>query len=135
MKNGNDRPRIQWEDDKTFENDTHVVQVSKLPLRNPKFSISISGKNRDGKPVRFMPVYGDGQGTIVVRPVLADLRELLDSAEAHIQRQLQWAEDERIEADQQRAARDKGRDQKRPGLKELSKRDARRHEKNPSDPT
>ena len=128
MKNGNDRPRTQWEDDKTFENDTHVVQVSKLPLRSPLYSVSISGKNRDGKQVRFMPVYGEGQGMINVRPILADLRELLDSAEAHIQRQLQWAEDERIEESQRRAERDKGQNKKPMGLKELAKRDARRRE-------
>lgn len=125
MKNGNQK-RTAWEDDEVFENETHIVRVSKLSLRSPKFSLSISGKNREGKPMRFMPVYGEGQGIISVRPVLADLRELLDSAEAYIQSQLQLAEDARIDAEIRRAERDKGQNQKRPGLKELSKRDARR---------
>lgn len=126
-----ERPRVNWEDDKIFENETCIVQVSKLPLRYPKYSVSLGAKNRDGKPMRFIPVFKEGQGLVRVRPILADLRELIDQAESYIQWELQKAEDckvddmQRREVDREyRASR--GGPQQRPGLKELSKRDVRR---------
>jgi mRNA-degrading endonuclease toxin of MazEF toxin-antitoxin module len=118
------RPRVEWQEDKTFENDFFIVQVSRLPLRVPKFSVSISAKNFDGRPMRFIPVKAEGQGIVRVRPILADLIELIDTAESYLQKQLQLAEDLRIDEMQQREARSMPNgNQPRPGLKELSKRD------------
>lgn len=123
-------PRAEWQDDRSFENDHFVVHVSKLPLRVPKFSVSISAKSFDGRPMRFIPVKAEGQGIVKVRPILADLIELIDTAENYLQKQLQLAEDIRIDEMQQREAQrmPKG-NQPRPGLKELSKRDREKRQR------
>jgi hypothetical protein len=125
------RPRVNWEVVKFFENQSFLVEISKLPLRYPKFSISISGRNRGGNPGRFIPVTGSASnGVFTVRPILADLRELIDSAENYIQRELQRSEDQRIDDAEARARKNESRGpQQRPGLKELSKRDRQRRQR------
>lgn len=124
------RPRAEWESDRTFENDQFVVQVSKLTMRVPKFSVSISAKSFDGRPMRFIPVKAEGQGIVRVRPILADLLQLIDEAESYLQRQLQLAEDARIDEMQERESRSVPRgNQPRPGLKELSKRDREKRQR------
>jgi hypothetical protein len=123
-------PRAEWETDRSFENDQFVVQVNKLPLKVPKFSVSISAKSSQGRPMRFIPVRSEGQGIVRVRPILADLRELIDAAESYLQKQLQLAEDIKIDEMQQRELRKQPKGQEvRPGLKELSKRDREKRQR------
>jgi hypothetical protein len=121
--------RVDWEECEVFQNDKFIVQVSKLPLRYPLYSLSISAKSpTDGRSLRFIPVKAEGQGIVQVRPVLADLRELLDSAEAYIERKLQYVEDQRIEDMQAREARQTPKGLAQPkGLKAWSKHDKKRN--------
>lgn len=122
-------PKVDWEEAKRLENEDFVVRVNRLPLRFPRFSVSISGKTGDGRDSRFVPVRWEGQGQITVLPIVGKLIPLIEQAQAFIQVELQVAEDRKIDDMQDREThRDQQAErfgpQKRPGLKELSKRDA-----------
>jgi hypothetical protein len=94
---------VQWIVDKQFAADDGLtVQVNKLPLRWPRFSIivGILRVNGDEQSVsRYMPIMsaGRGQGKIVINPIASKLMELLTQAQDYIQSELQRLEDSALE--------------------------------------
>jgi len=110
--NRSNRDRAQWVEDEVFSNEHFVVQVSKLALRRPQFSISISGLTRAGKPVRHIRARYDAcNGKVTLVPIHAALREVLERAEGYIERQLQYAQDHALDEDLRRDAQRKGSSQ------------------------
>lgn len=99
--------RVDWEIVKDFrDSETGLtVQVSKLPLRRPKFNLSI-GVFRDGKLQRFIsPSVHTENAVVKVAANGMKLARLVDEATLYVQEQLQVIEDEEILAKQLREHR------------------------------
>lgn len=88
-----------WIKDRVFENNDYVVVVNKLPLRRPKFSISI-GVRRGERLHNFIPIQttGHGFGKIGVVQFASPLYQMLTEAQEYIQSESQRTEDEEIQA-------------------------------------
>jgi hypothetical protein len=117
---GSGRERVEWVDDKTFEKGDLVVQVRKLPLKRPRFSLGMGSKNHQdpSRTNRFVPLFSHGQGTIQITSVSHDFWELLKDAEDYVQGQLQAAEDAWVANRQTFEQRDidRGKPKQRAGL-------------------
>lgn len=105
MLEGNGRPdgpKANWEIEKTFEKDGIVVQLSKLPLRWPRFSYTVCARGgKDGdKIMRFMPVFARGKGKIEIERKAAAIHALVAEAEEYVRAHLQALEDRKIEKKQ-----------------------------------
>lgn len=121
--NFDERPRVEWQNDRTFEDGDFIVQVTKLPLRWPRFNFTVSMKGQDGKVMRFIPLRTSGQGKVEVRSVADQIAALIRQAEDYVREQVQQLEDQNIEQRQTREARGMQRDQPREsyGLKKGSR--------------
>ena len=107
-----DRPRVDWVDDKRFTKDGLSVQVRKLPLRWPRYSIAV-GTLVNENTLRFIPLRAAGKGKIVLDRVGAALAALIAEAEDYVWSELQYLEDQRIEERLHDEARELNRDKPR----------------------
>jgi hypothetical protein len=84
------QPRVEWQQDESFSDEGLVVQVNRLPLRRPRFSISVSFEKDGGHPSRFLPVQSSVElGRVVMTDFADRVHALLQLAESHIFQQLQ----------------------------------------------
>lgn len=86
--------KVNWEIAREFEQDGLVVQVSKLPLRRPKFSwmLGVRAKAKDGEAPRLSPhVHFDGGEAQEARQ--------LDTARLLISEAMAWIRSEVAEAE------------------------------------
>jgi hypothetical protein len=100
-----DRPKVDWAQDRAFEDEHFIIQVTKLPLRWPRYNYTVCCKGKEGKIMRFIPVAAKGQGKIEVRRTAQQLASLITQAEDYIEQQLQQAEDVNIAERQEREGR------------------------------
>jgi hypothetical protein len=84
------QPRVEWQRDESFSDEGLVVQVNRLPLRRPRFSICISFERDGGHPSRFLPVQSSVElGKVAMTDFADRVHALLQLAESHIFQQLQ----------------------------------------------
>jgi hypothetical protein len=123
--NDDRRQQSDWVPDKTFENDEFAVQVNKLPLRWPRFSLTINAKGKDGKLTRFLAVRANGQGKVAVQPFADSIASLLRDVEGYVEKQLQAVEDSSITMKQDREFKNISKDhpKQQKGLKQWGKHD------------
>jgi len=107
-----DRPRVEWVVDKSFEKDGVTVQVNKLPLRRPRYSVSV-GRTMEKGTSKFMALRSEGKGQISILKVSGTAYELLCEAEDYVQSELQYAEDQWVETQQHFETKDMNRGKKR----------------------
>jgi hypothetical protein len=124
------RPTVNpsdWKKVQEFEENGIIVSVSRLEASHgrPKFNIEISSRSKSGRPVRYFPMFIDGQGKVSVRRISGFVAKLINEAEDWIDEQAQKREDEFIEQRQAREMKQLDRDKPRPqaGIKTLGKRD------------
>ena len=117
--NQQDRPKVEWISDKEFKNECFIVRVNKLPIRNAKYSISISYLTDKDRESRFIPMKSSGQGKIVLDSPMDKLFQLISQAESYIETELQRLEDYRIEQLEGREKRDldRGKPKQKRGIK------------------
>lgn len=116
-----------WKKVKEFEEHGVVVIVSALEGRGrPKFNIEVGSRGKNGRIMRYFPIYTDGQGRIEIQRVSGYIAKLTDAAEDWIQEESQRREDEFIARRLEREQKQLDRDKPKPvaGLKTLGKRDA-----------
>lgn len=99
------KPKLNWEEAKVFTDGPDAVIVKKLPLFNPKYSISI-GTMKDG---RFAPYTSPNatveHGVVKFTSVVPTLSRLIEQAEVFICEEMQRQADARIEMQQARELR------------------------------
>ncbi len=89
-----DKERKKWEVGASFKAEDFEVHVNVLRLFRPVYSIQITGPGAS----RFIRVNIEGQGKVVVKPIImGDLALLVQQAEAWILSDRQTREDEIIE--------------------------------------
>lgn len=100
--------RSEWEVVKTFEDAATGlrVEVSRLPLRFPKFNLSVLGRRGDGSFGRFLQVDARVENAVAVVAYHGQVvGRLLDEATLYVQGRLQEVEDEEIRHKQEREFR------------------------------
>lgn len=112
MNEQNDRPRVDWEEDKRFERDGFCVVVQKLPLRKPQYSVFV-GRPMEKGISRYLPIYSKGQGQITVQRVSTTIFDLLEEAEDYIQSECQRQADGWVEEQQYYEQRSMNRGKKK----------------------
>lgn len=111
MNEQRDRPRVEWVVDKSFEKDGITVQVTKLALRRPRYSVSV-GRTMEHGTSKNMALRSEGKGQISILKVSVTVYELLCEAEDYVQSELQYAEDQWVETQQHFEDRDMNRGKK-----------------------
>ena len=92
-----DQQRLDWTLDVAFFDEEISVSVNKLPLRRPRFSVSVSC-DRGERPSRFLPVQSSiDLGKATMTSFADRVHKLLQLAETHIAETLQAVADEEIE--------------------------------------
>lgn len=86
--------KVKWEIAREFERDGLVVQVSKLPLRRPKFSwmLGVRAKVKDGEAPRLSPHVHFNGGEDQEAQQLDTARSLVTDAMAWIRSEVAAAE-------------------------------------------
>lgn len=112
MNEQHDRPRVEWVLDKSFEKDGITVQVTKLPLHRPRYSVSV-GRTMEHGTSKNMALRSEGKGQIAILRVSITVYELLGEAEDYVQSELQYAEDQWVETRQFHESKDMNRGKKR----------------------
>lgn len=93
------QPRVEWETDETFRDEDIIVQVNCLPLRRPRFSISISFERDGGHPSRYIPVKSSVDlGKVQMTDFADRVHALLQLAESHVFQRLQAASEAELAA-------------------------------------
>jgi len=121
-----DRKPLAWLDVMTFEDGDLVVQVRKLDIRAPRFSISI-GRVRNDRFLPFLPVFTEGQGKITVVHLFAKVGLLVQKAEEWVLEQVQRYEDEQLSYKQ--AYEERGVNKDKPKTKHTGKTERDREKK------
>lgn len=124
-----DRPRVEWVEDRKFRRNGMVVTVWKLPLRYPQYRFDIGCEGKDeGKTYRSFLVKFEGRGKLAMQCNfdLDTLGALVAEAKGYITGEAQALEDARVERQTQYEERGANKDRPKQvmGLKALSKRDA-----------
>lgn len=127
-------PRPEWEIVKEFQDagTSLMVQVRRLPIARPKYSMRVGSVGRDGQfSPFFQPLVEVVNAKVEIAFCGAALSRLFDEATLYVQEQLQAQEDDYIERKQyreyQQIQRTKGAAPK-PGLRKLGERDAAKHQ-------
>lgn len=107
-----ERDKVPWVDDRCFERDGLVVQVRKLPLSWPRFSLLIGRRTEKGIS-RFLPLWSERGAQVRIKPTAAVLGALVGEAEDYIRGELQYAEDSYLQRQQARELRELDRDRPR----------------------
>jgi hypothetical protein len=108
-----DRPKVDWVEDRKFEREEIFVQVNRLPLRRPRFSLSVGRTMDEDRISRYFPLRSSGQGKIEIERISHILSTLLAEAEDYVQSELQYNEDTFQENRQFHEARGMAKDKKR----------------------
>jgi hypothetical protein len=122
---GKNRSEVKpdWAPDRQEVKDPVVVTVWKSNRNPPRFRIEVSFKNREGVPVRSMPVYSDS-GVVTMASPSADIASMFNAAFDHVTRETEKLE-EAWRASRLQSRHNQG-NEGRPGLKTLSKQDKQR---------
>ncbi len=108
----NDRPKVDWVEDKRFEREGLCVVVQKLPLRRVWYSVFV-GRPMEKGISKYLPIRGEGKGQVVIERVSSIISELLAEAEDYIQGELQYQEDCWVENQQHYEHKDMNRGKKK----------------------
>jgi len=132
-QNRGDRPKVDWEDAKSFTDDDTglTVRVRKLPLYHPRFNFEIGQMvpERDGKPAYFGRFLRTNFGPGGLQPLNADaLVRLIAKAEVFVVEEMQVIED-KIAADKMLAEKRRASPTMRLGKTERD-REKGNHERN-----
>lgn len=116
--------RPDWVTDRTFQDAATgtTIVVRRSSHRSPSFELVLEFAVRDRQVRGFRPVATTKLGVVTTARIADVVARLWDEAEDYVAGMKQYQEDMRIEEEVERARPKQG--QQKPGLKELSKRDA-----------
>jgi hypothetical protein len=120
--------RAEWAVDKTFEEGSVLVLVSKSNHRSPRYQIEVSFRGTNGPVRSYRPYTQKSNGKVTFDLLAPIVARLYAEAENYVADMFQLAEDEWIEKQISRANQNDRGKEARPGLKALAKQDKAKHE-------
>ncbi len=105
----NDKPKLNWNVVKEFEENGILVEVSASDATRTRYTVRIGRRGERGS-IPFLPLYTIGQGKVSVVSVVETVSKLLLQAEKFVEEQAQVQEDaylsERIERESRQVERE-----------------------------